>query len=653
MSFRGVFFGFMMLAVTTSVQADDKPTLHSKWAHYGASLAGDRYATPSAISPGTIGNLVKAWEFRTGDATSGEAYDGQPSKFRSTPILVEGKLIFSTGFNRVIAVDPADGTQIWSFDPKVDFSRSYSEMFTSRGVTAWQSAPSLTQGTGCGTRIFLGTLDARLIAINAATGERCPGFGTSGEIDLSEGIDRYRVRDYSVTSPPTVVGNLVIVGSSIGDNGATDLESGVVRAFNVQNGSLVWAWDPIPRSTRHPGVNSWKDGHKTGSGGANVWSVMAADEGRDIIYLPTTSPSPDFYGGERLGDNAYANSIVALRASTGEFLWGYQTVRHDLWDLDLAAQPLLFDFVAEDGISIPALAQATKMGFVFVLNRETGQALGTIEDRPVPQTDVPGEVTAATQKFPQLRLHTTDVRPLKIWNFSEAHRSACQTMLEGVRYEGIFTPPSVKGTLLFPGNGGGTNWGSMAYNPQTKIGYLTVNRLPTIVRLIPRTRFQMARRKGTLKGFPAQHTAQSGSPYGMARLDVYNPDNGLPCLEGPWASLVAVDLAEGKILWEKPAGTIPGLPEEAAEWGAYASGGPIVTAGGVVFLPTPHDFMLRAYEGTTGQLLWQTALPAGAHATPISYRFEGEDYVVVTAGDKLATGKGRGDFVIAYKLEGL
>lgn len=642
-------FGCLLILSLMGAQADDTAPSLNTWSHYGASLAGDRYATPSDISPETVGNLVKAWEFRTGDVTPGKAYSGQPSKFRATPILVDGKLIFSTGFNRVIALEPAAGKQIWSFDPKVDFSRNYSEMYTSRGVAAWQRPSLGNQSTSCDTRIFLGTLDARLIAIDSATGLPCSGFGVGGEIDLSVGIDRYRVSDYSITSPPTVVRDLVIVGSSIGDNGATDLESGIVRAYSAESGNLIWTWDPIPRTSRHPGVNSWEDGHRTKSGGANIWSVMAADEERNIIYLPTTSPSPDFYGGKRLGDNAYANSIVALRASTGEFLWGYQTVRHDLWDSDLAAQPLLFDFTAKDGTNLPALAQATKMGFIFVLNRETGQPLHPVEDRAVPQTNVKGEVTAPTQKFPRLRLHTVDANPLRIWNFSETHKSVCQNLLEGLRYEGIFTPPSLQGTLLFPGNGGGTNWGSMAYNQSQKIGYLTVNRLPTIVKLIPRAEFRAARREGTLRDFPAQHTAQSGAPYGMARLDFYNPVNRLPCLEGPWASLVAVDLTEGKVLWENPAGTFPSVPETTA-WGAYASGGPLVTAGGVVFLATPHDFMLRAYEGATGRLKWQTTLPAGVHATPMSYRFKAEDYVVVTAGDNRADGEGRGDFVIAYKL---
>lgn len=535
------------------------------WSHYGGSLAGDRYASPSRMTPETVDRLVPVWTYRTGDTASGEEFDGEPSRFRATPILFEGKLIASTGFNRVFALDPGTGKEIWTFDPTVDFSRKYSEMFTSRGVAAWKE--SADKSGPCRARVFLGTLDARLIAIDADTGELCADFGKEGEVDLSAGIRRYRKRDYSVTSPPAVVGNLVIVGSAIGDNGAAHLESGVVRAYDVRDGSLVWAWDPIPRSEDHPGATSWSKPKGNRTGGANVWSVMSADPERDLVFLPTTSPSPDFYGGERLGDNAFANSVVSLRASTGEFVWGYQTIRHDLWDYDLASQPLLFEHLSSDGTRRPAIAQATKTGFVFVLDRTTGEPLHPIEDREVPKSSVPGEVAAEKQRFPKLRLHDTDARPLQLWNFNEEHLTACKTLLAGVRYEGIFTPPSLDGTLLYPGNPGGTNWGSMAYDRGSRIGYLVVARWPTIVKLIPRNKFRAAEREGTLNGAEAQHTEQNGTPYGMARTDLVH--NHLPCLMGPWSTLVAVDLDAGEVLWQRAVGTTPWVDvgEDASKWG--------------------------------------------------------------------------------------
>ena len=638
------------IALTLSAPIGLQGETDEGWPHYGGSLGGDRFATPSGITPENVSLLVPVWIHRTGDASDGEKFDGNPSRFRATPILFDGKLIASTGFNRVFALDPRTGEEIWKFDPKVNFSKSYSEMFTSRGVAAWQDGAD--KSGPCSARVFLGTLDARLLAIDADTGELCEDFGKRGEVDLSAGIRRYRKHDYSVTSPPTVVGNLVIVGSAIGDNGAANLESGVVRAYDVRDGSLVWAWDPIPRSQDHPGAKSWTKPKGNRTGGANVWSVMSADPDRDLVFLPTTSPSPDFYGGERLGDNAFANSVVSLKASTGEFVWGYQTVRHDLWDYDLASQPLLFEHLSSNGTRRPAIAQATKTGFVFVLDRTTGEPLHPIEDREVPQSSVPGEVAAQKQRFPKLRLHDTDARPLQLWNFNEEHRTACKALLAGVRYEGIFTPPSLEGTLLYPGNPGGINWGSMAFDRDSRIGYLVVSRWPTIVKLIPRNKFRAAEHKGTLNGAEAQHTEQKGTPYGMARTDLVH--NHLPCLEGPWSTLVAVDLDRGEVLWERPAGETPWVDvgETAAKWGYITKGGPMVTEGGVVFLATAYDNMLRAYNGGQGNEIWNWELPAGAHSTPMGYRLDGKDYVVVTAGGDLTNGIGRGDHVIAFRLEG-
>lgn len=618
------------------------------WSHYGGSLKGDRYVSRSSITPISAKHLVNAWIYRTGDASDGSGFDGSPSNFKATPVLIQDKLIFSTGFNRVIALNPATGKELWVFDPNVDFSQSYSEMFTSRGIAVWvdQNDDSIQ----CHARVFVGTLDARLIAIDANTGELCLAFGKAGYIDLSAGIRRYRKWDYSLTSPPTVVGDLVIVGSAIGDNGAADLEPGLIRAFNVRNGSLAWLWDPIARSESHPGSATWTNVLQNRTGGANVWSVMSADTERDLVFLPTTSPSPDFYGGVRLGDNAFANSVVALQASTGTYVWGYQTVHHDLWDYDLAAQPLLFEHVSSDGKKRPAVAQASKTGFVFVLDRETGEPLHPVEERIVPKSDVPGEQSARTQPFPKLRLHTTDARPLPMWDFTPEHRRGCERVLEGIRYEGTFTPPSLQGTLLYPGNPGGTNWGSMAYDESRRIGYLIVNRLPTVVKLIPRRDYPEAERIGMLNSARAQHTEQYGTPYGMARFDLFYDD--LPCLQGPWTTLIAVDLDRGEVKWESAIGSITwrDVGEEAAQWGYYTFGGPMVTQGGVVFFATPNDKKLYAFDGSDGSEIWSSRLPAGAHATPMGYRYGDYDYVVVTAGGDLVDGSGRGDHVIAFRL---
>lgn len=635
-----------LIAVQTPFHA-----VANEWLHYGSGLGGTRFAYSQIITPQTVTGLEPAWSFQTGDATLDDGrYFGRRSSFKATPILVDGKLVFSSGFNKVYALDPATGRMLWRYDPKVDFTIQYSEMFTSRGVAAW-SDPQAALDDVCETRIFVGTLDARLIAIDAADGRVCEGFGAHGSVDLTEGIANFRRGDYSMTSAPLVVNGIVITGSSVGDNGGVELESGVVRGWDARTGRLRWSWDPIPRDPDKAGWSSWEDdsGRRTGAG--NVWTTISADAERDLVFLPTTSPSPDFYGGARLGDNRFANSIVALRATSGDLVWAYQVVRHDLWDYDLASQPLLVELNI-DGQDRAALALATKMGFVFVLDRETGDPLLPVSEREVPRSDVPGERTAAKQRFSSIALHPILSSMPKIWEYDAEHANICQRMVAGARYEGPFTPPSLDGTLLFPGNPGGVNWGSMAAHVERGIAFVGVNRLPTLVKLIPRKDFKRLSRIGTLNGFDAQYTAQSGTRYGMARYEVYNRDNSLPCYEGPWATLVALDLSTGAKLWEVPAGVAPGLEKgsKADNWGFYVAGGPIATAGGVVFLATPFDHRLRAYDMSDGTVLWSAELPAQPHATPMSYELDGTQYVVIAAGGDRVDGDGRGDYLIAFSL---
>ncbi len=618
------------------------------WQHYGGSLGGTRYSAATEINASNVAGLKEAWRFRTGDATDGEGYFGRRSSFKATPILVDNKLVFSTGFNRVFAVDPATGTEIWRFDPRVDFSTEYSEMFTSRGVAAWIDSKNLDRQ--CARSVFLGTLDARLIAIDADTGIRCTDFGRAGEVDLSKGVRNFRRGEYSVTSPPIVINDVVIVGSSVGDNGGVSLDAGVVRGFDARTGVLLWLWDPLPRKKTSPGAETWQAGHAGRTGAANVWTAIAADASRDLVFLPTSSPSPDFFGGKRRGNGKHANSIVALRASTGELVWSYQIVRHDLWDYDIASQPMLID-IDTGSKKRPALVQATKMGFVFVLDRETGEPLSKVEERPVPLSDVPGEQIATHQKFPSIQLHPT-TSELQRWRYSDDHAEICDEMLSGLRYDGIFTPPSLGGTLLYPGNPGGVNWGSMAFDPQSNYALVAINRLPTAIKLIPRKDFREEAKTGLFNGVEAQFTAQSGTPYGMARFDVYDRKTGLSCFAGPWAMLAAIDMTSGEVAWERPAGDAPitELDSSASEWGYHVNGGPVTIAGGLAFLATPFDHKLRAYDIKTGKVEWTAELPAGPHATPMSYERDGKQFVVIAAGGNLATGAGRGDFLIAFAL---
>ncbi len=637
---------FISLAACLPLQA-----VAQDWPHWGGDLGGTRFADVPILTPETVGGLEEAWRFRTGDSTDGTGYFGKSSSFKSTPILIADRLVFSTPFNRVVALDPVTGDELWRFDPEVDFTVEYSEMFTSRGVAA-HVAPGGPGDTPCRARVFLGTLDARLIAVDAATGTRCPEFGKAGEVDLTSGIRRVRRGEYSVTSPPIVVNGVVVVGSSIGDNGAARLEDGTVRGFDALTGELLWSFNPVPVRADDPGAETWPDESYRQTGAANVWSVMAADAERDLVFLPTSSPSPDFFGGERPGDNLHANSVVALRATTGELVWAYQIVRHDLWDYDLASQPLLAD-IDLDGVSTPVVLQATKMGFVFVLHRETGEPIHAVEDRPVPASDVPGEAAVATQRFPALQLHEIDDDLPPIFAVDEAHVAKCEEMLGNARYEGIFTPPSLDGTVLFPGNPGGVNWGSMAAHAVDGVAVVAVNRLPTVVKLIPRREFRPLREAGLFNGVEAQFTSQSGTPYGMARFELFNDESGFHCLEGPWSTLVAVDLATGETRWEAPAGRRPGIDSDhpAADWGYFANGGPVVTSGGLVFLATQYDRMLRAYDLQDGSVVWSEDLPAGPQATPMVYERGGDAYVVLTLGGLTADGA-QGDHVVAYRLPG-
>jgi len=642
----------------TSIESPLRSIAPGQWTHYGANLSGNRFAAHSRISPENVNQLEQAWVYRTGDAT--EALHGKVSNFKATPILFAGKLVFSTGLNKVHALDPSSGELVWTYDPKLNLDVSYSEQFTSRGVSAW-SDPYLAHGKVCADRIYLGTLDSRLIALDANTGKPCKEFGTNGQVDLSSGANlgvldwRFRSGEYAITSPPLVANGVLVVGSSIGDNGAVDLESGAVRGLDARTGEELWRWDPIPRDDGRSEQSSWESNSWEVTGAANVWSTMAADPKLNLVYLPTTSPSPDFYGGKRLGDNKYANSVVALDLTTGRLEWAYQTIKHDLWDYDLAAQPMLAD-VKIEGELRPLLVQAGKNGFIYLLDRTNGTPIFDVEERKVPSSRVPGERSASTQSFPSLRLHPEpkDIPP--IFQTSAEHVAVCERLLKDASFEGVFTPPGLDPTLLYPGNPGGVNWGSMAsYSSQSEsLGFVVVNRWPTIVQLLPRARYKELEASGVSHGVSAEYTEQDGTPYGMVRFDAYNPDEFAPCLEGPWSTLVAINLDTGKKRWEVPAGMLPKFAShpQASNWGSPLNlGGPIATRGGVVFLATYFDAKIHGFDAGSGTLLWSHDLPAQPQATPMSYSIDGVDYLIVTAGGwDTATSESRGDFVVAFRL---
>jgi quinoprotein glucose dehydrogenase len=607
-----------------------------QWPAY-AGGAGARFSSLDQITPANVSRLAVAWTHRTGERGEG-ARDAAKLTFEATPIHFDGRLYLSTAFGRVIALDPVTGAEVWHFDAGVDRSVSYSEV-TSRGVSAWRDAAAPVEAP-CARRIFAGTIDARLMALDAGSGAPCAGFGAGGVIRLAEGVDPKGPPDYQVTSPPAVLGDLVITGSSIGDNWHADTGSGVVRAFDARTGRERWRWSPL-------------DGQPGRTGAANAWSVLNVDPTRDLVFVPTTSPSPDFFGGLRPGPNAHANALVALRGSTGEVVWSFQTVHHDLWDYDIAAQPVLVD-VPRDGRVVAAIAQPTKTGWLFVLDRETGVPLFPVEERPVPASDIPDERAWPTQPaavgLPLLMPHGP-LTAETVWGPTPEARAECQRLVAPLRSDGVYTPPSLQGTIMYPGNGSGTNWGSAAFDPASRRLVLNTSRLATLVQLIARTEVDRVRAQSAGWEVGMQREA----PYAMRRRTLETAQ-GIPCNPPPWGTLAAVDLGTGTLAWEVPFGHLPdGHPLMALAGpppiGTPNGGGPIVTAGGLVFIAATMDQRLRAFDLQTGAEVWQTTLPFAGIATPMSYLADdGRQFVVIAAGGHGKADLPVGDAVVAFAL---
>jgi quinoprotein glucose dehydrogenase len=602
----------------------------SGWPNYGNDPGGTRYSTAKQIDRANVAQLQVAWTYRTGALPYDEELDHKAA-FEATPILIDGTLFLSTPYDHVIALNAATGVKIWEFDPKLEHPYGFSEV-TSRGVSAWRDA-SAKAGKACALRIFIGTLDARLIALDGDTGKRCVDFGTNGEVDLTTEVKMRDPGDYQVTSAPAIYKDLVISGSSEGDNRAVTLERGIVRAFDARTGKLRWTWDPIA---------PWAYENTPRTGAGNAWSTLSVDAPRDLVFIPTGSASPDYYGGYRKGDNKWANSVVALKASTGEFVWGFQVVHHDLWDYDVASQPTLFAW--KDGT--PAIAITTKMGRVFVLNRLTGAPLFPVEERHVLKSDIPGEESWPTQPASTISLVPEKLSAEDAWGKDDTERQWCTEQIKKARSGDIFTPPSLQGTLVFPSNVGGVNWGSAAYDPQRHLLFVDTNRLPIFVKLIPRAELDEARKKATdADRLHGEFARQTGAPYAMFRTPLLSP-SGLPCNTPPWGTVAAVDLFEGKKVWDVPLGSFI----SGTNTGTITLGGPMVTAGGIVFTAAAMDGFLRAFDSETGKEIWKYQLPAGGQATPMTYSIGGKQYVVIAAGGHGKLGTKQGDYVIAFTL---
>jgi len=619
--------GLLWLCGVLSCNAQD-----TGWGHYGGDIGGSRYSPDRQINPRNIARLKEAWVYHT-HALEPASDSNRKAAFEATPILFEGLLYLSTPYNQVIALDPASGAERWKYDPKLDRSRDYSEV-TSRGVSAWRDSKA-KRSAACASRIFEGTLDARLIALDAITGKTCQAFGNHGQVDLTKDVNLRDVGNYQVTSPPVIVGEIVIVGSSIGDNRAVELERGIVRGFDARTGVLRWSWDPIP----------WARDQKIRTGAGNAWAPLSADPERDLAFIPTGSASPDYYGGFRPGDDKWANSVVASRASTGEFVWGFQTVHHDLWDYDVAAQPSVFAWGKGKAVAV-----ATKTGMVFLLDELTGKPIYPIDERPVPQNSVSGEETSATQPFSSLpALVPQRLGAEEIFTGLPAGSDYCAAKLRASHGAQVFTPPSVEGIVQIPGGVGGVNWGSVAVAANEGLLVANTNNLPFIVRMIPQERWTSTRMEARNNRLEGEFGRQQGAPFAMFRDPLILREGRkviAPCIPPPWGTVVALDLRAKKIRWQVPLGTL--VPGQNS--GSINLGGPIVTAGGLVITGAAMDNLLRVFDLNTGTEIWKTELPASAQATPMTYIFRGKQYIEISAGGHGKLGTKQGDAVVALAL---
>jgi membrane-bound PQQ-dependent dehydrogenase (glucose/quinate/shikimate family) len=579
------------------------------WRFYGADSGGTRYSSLQQINHENVNALKRAWTYHTGEVNRQNKTDRhQIAPFETTPLVVDGMLYLSTPSNRVIALDAETGRQIWQFDPQAN--RAKREFFQHRGVAYWQNE------AGDDRRILFGTFEGHLVCLEAKTGKACQGFGTNGAVDLRAGVEgNFANAEYAVTSAPAIYKDLVITGAAVPEYPSKG-PSGAVRAFDVRTGKLEWTFHTVPQ-LGEAGHETWADESWKERTGVNVWSSISVDVERDLVFLPVGSASYDFYGGDRKGENLFANSLVALQASTGKLVWYFQMVHHDLWDYDMPAQPALIT-VRQNGKSVPAVAQVTKMGFVFIFDRVTGKPLFPVEERPVPASDVPGEAAWPTQPFPSKppALVRQELKETDISMVTPESSRYCAQLFHSLETHGMYTPYGRKPTLVLPGTLGGATWSGGSFDPELGFLFVNVNELGSVGAMEPQP-----------AGAPLPYRRGSkGGEYAR-----FWDQNEWPCQKPPWGTLNAIDVNKGEIVWTVSLGRVDGLNIET---GVPNLGGSVVTAGGLVFIGAATDSRFRAFDSHTGKQLWVADLAASAHAAPITFigKKSGKQFVVIAAG---------------------
>lgn len=611
-------------------RSENNASTRTDWLAYGNSRHGTRYSPADQINRENVAQLELAWTFRTGIGYT----------FKNTPLQIDNRIYVCGAGNVVIALDAETGEEQWRFDAEVNdiiykFARYFST--TCRGVS-YYSAPESYTGE-CPTRLLLGTTDARLLAIDAETGKTCANFGDGGTIDLTYKMGEVKPLYYFVTSAPAIVRGNAVVGGWVLDNQETNEPSGVIRAFDALTGEFSWAWDMgRPGTTKEP-----EAGEIYTRATPNMWSIFSVDEQRGIVYAPIGNETPDYFGGHRLpSTEKYASAVVAINGDSGELLWSFQTVHHDIWDYDVPSQPALIDIPDENGNLVPALAQATKRGEIFLLNRVTGEPIAEVEERAVPQGGVPEDWTAPTQPYSALpNVIREGLQEEDMWGLTPFDQMWCRINFRKMRYEGNFTPPSTVPGFQYPGNAGGYNWGSLSIDEAQHILVGNILRVGNKTLLIPRAEMKEGNRV----------SPQLGTPYGMSTRRFVSP-LGIPCNEPPYGMLVAIDLQSQELLWSRPIGTANEMIGVDIEFGTPAiTGGTISTAGGLLFFAATRDNHLRALDIRTGKELWRYNLPNSGQGTPMTYVSPvSQQQFVVLAVPEAPNGDGLGGYLMAFHL---